>query len=476
MTSLLHDLPLFTDLYELTMCQGYLLSGRAHTPVTCDYFSRTTPFQGGWTIFAGLDELLDQLASLSFSPDHLDALRALGPFKQEFLDHLASWRFQADIEAFHEGELVFPLEPALRLKGSIFDAQIVESLLLNTLNFHSLIATKASRIKLAAGERPVVEFGLRRAQGLGAVQATRAAIIGGIDATSNVLAAAQHGLDAVGTHAHTWVQSFGDELAAFRALAQHYPDRCVLLVDTYNTLHSGIPHAITVAHELAQRGHQLLAIRLDSGDLAYLSKKARGMLDAAGLQYVKIYVTNQLDEHLIKSLLDQGAPIDLFGVGTRLITGHPDAALDGVYKMSVVNGTPCLKISDNFTKVNLPGEKTIYRFLQEDGTFYGDAIALADEPVPNTIFHPFFPEQSSRVAHRAHQHLLAPVMRAGQRLIPPASPTDARAFCRARLALLPDEHKRFANPHTYKVGVSKGLLDLRSATFNATRARTQPTD
>jgi nicotinate phosphoribosyltransferase len=472
--TLARELALFTDLYELTMCQGYLLSGRADVRVSCDYFSRTTPFSGGWTVFAGLDELLSQLSSLRFEPDHLDALRSLRVFKPEFLDFLSSWRFEADVDAVREGELVFPLEPALRVTGRIFDAQLIESLLLNTLNFCSLIATKASRIKHAAGERPVVEFGLRRAQGLGALQASRAAAIGGVDATSNVLAAHQWGLDVVGTHAHAWVQSFGDELAAFRAMAQHYPERCVLLVDTYNTLHSGIPNAITVARELAAAGHKLDAIRLDSGDLAYLSKKARAQLDAAGLPHVKIYATNQLDEHLIKSLLDQGAPIDLFGVGTRLVTGHPDAALDGVYKMGVVGGEPCLKISDNFTKVNLPGDKALYRFLQEDGTLYGDAIALGHERAPDIIYHPFFPEQSSRVAHRAHESLLRPVMRAGQLSDAPVHPLTARAYCRAQLARLPDEHKRFANPHTYKVGVSKALLDLRASVYAATRARTTP--
>jgi nicotinate phosphoribosyltransferase len=472
--TLAHDLALFTDLYELTMCQGYLLSGRADLPVSCDYFSRTTPFEGGWTIFAGLDELLSQLRALRFEPAHIDALHALKIFKPEFLKFLSTWRFEADVDAVREGELVFPLEPALRVTGRIFDAQLIESLLLNTLNFCSLIATKASRIKYAAGQLPVVEFGLRRAQGLGALQATRAAFIGGVDATSNLLAAHQWGLDVVGTHAHAWVQSFGDELTAFRAMAEHYPERCVLLVDTYNTLHSGIPNAIIVARELAARGHKLAAIRLDSGDLAYLSKKARAQLDAAGLSDVKIYVTNQLDEHLIKSLLDQGAPIDLFGVGTRLVTGHPDAALDGVYKMGRIDGADCLKISDNFTKVNLPGDKALYRFLQEDGSFYGDGIALGHESAPDTIYHPFFPEQSSRVAHRAHESLLRPVMRAGQPVAPATHPLDARAYAIAQLKRLPDEHKRFANPHTYKVGVSKGLLDLRASVYAETRARTTP--
>ena len=470
------DLALYTDLYELTMAQGYFLAGKQAQRACFDYFFRHQPFQGGFTIFAGLGDLIPALLSLRFDEDALEYLRARG-FVEPFLDYLRAFRFQGSIWAVREGEVVFPLEPLLRVEGSLVETQLIESILLNILNFQTLVATKAARIAHAAGPIPFYEFGMRRAQGLASLQATRAALIGGAQGTSNTYAGKRYGLPVAGTQAHAWIQHFDSELDAFRAWAQHYPDQCVLLVDTYNTLHSGLPHAITIAHELRARGKRLRAIRLDSGDLAYLSKKARAMLDAAGLPEVQIYVTNQLDEHLIKSLLDQGAPIDLFGVGTRLVTGHPDAALDGVYKLCMSQDQPCLKVSDNFTKVNFPGRKALYRHTDPDtGMFYGDAIALADDAPPQTLYHPFFPEQRTRLHDKPAEALLTPILAHGQQLTSLPDPLECARYSRARQASLPPEHKRFANPHIYKVGVSKALLTLRSELYQKVHDRFSQSD
>jgi nicotinate phosphoribosyltransferase len=401
------------------------------------------------------------IEGFSFSDEIIEYLRG-GGFKDEFLRYLRSFKFMGSITSVREGEVVFPLEPLLRVEGTLIEAQIVETLLLNIVNFESLIATKASRVKAAAGGRRVVDFGLRRAQGLGGIHATKGAIIGGIDATSNVYAAYHNDIEVSGTQAHSWVQSFDDELTAFRKYAEVYPDRCILLVDTYNTLRSGIPNAIIVAKELEQRGHHLMAIRLDSGDLAYLSKHARNMLDQAGLSYVKITVSNQLDEYVIRSLLeDQGAPIDMFGVGTRLITGQPTAALDGVYKLSMCDSEPRLKFSENYTKLTLPGVKRIYRFLNEDGLFSADGVTLEGEQPPENIFHPFFPEQRSTLKNCASEALMRLVMERGKTIVK-SSTQESAQYARERLTHLAGEHKRFEFPHIYRVGISQKLLSLRA--------------
>jgi nicotinate phosphoribosyltransferase len=452
---------IYTDFYQLTMAQGYFLSGRTNAVSCFDYFFRENPFDGGYVIFAGLTDVLEMIEEFSFSNNMVDYLRKLD-FKDEFLRFLASFKFRGSITSVREGEVVFPLEPLLRVEGTLIEAQIVETLLLNILNFESLIATKASRVKAAAGGRRVVDFGLRRAQGLGGIHATKAAIIGGIDATSNVYAAFQNDFEASGTQAHSWVQSFSDELTAFRKFAEIYPKKCILLVDTYNTLRSGVPNAITVARELEQKGHRLLAIRLDSGDLAYLSKHARSMLDRAGFPYVKITVSNQLDEFVIRSLLeDQEAPIDVFGVGTRLITGHPSAALDGVYKLSMCDREPRLKFSENYTKLTLPGVKTIHRFTNAEGLFSADAVTLQDEPEPAYIYHPFFPEQKSSLKDCTSEVLMQKVMDDGKTIIK-SSAQESATYARERLSHLAGEHKRFEFPHIYRVGISQKLLNLRA--------------
>jgi nicotinate phosphoribosyltransferase len=466
MNLLNHQGGMYTDFYQLTMAQGYFLSGRAETESCFDYFFRENPFNGGYVIFAGLSDVLELLENLAFDEMSLSYLKKLG-FKDTFLEYLKGLRFHGTVTSVREGEVVFPMEPLLRVEGTLIEAQIIETALLNLLNYESLIATKASRVKAAAGDRRVIDFGLRRAQGLGGIHGTKAAIIGGADATSNVYAALHYDFPVSGTQAHSWVQSFNDELTAFRKYAEIYPDRCILLADTYNTLKSGIPNAITVAKELERSGHRLQAIRLDSGDLAYLSKRARQMLDHAGLSYVKIAVSNQLDEYVIRSLLeDQGAPIDIFGVGTRLITGQNSAALDGVYKLSMSDNVPRLKFSENYTKLTLPGVKTIHRYSNGDGLFYADAVALHDEPAPDFIYHPIFPVQKSSLKEFSSEPVMQKVMEKGK-ILSKSSARESAAYAKERLTHLPTEHKRFEFPHLYKVGISQKLMALRAKLVDA---------
>jgi nicotinate phosphoribosyltransferase len=452
---------LYTDLYELTMAQGYFLTGRKNETAVFDYFFRKNPFEGAFVVFAGLGDLQEVLEALSFNSEEIEYLRLQG-FKSEFLEYLKSFKFTGTIYSVKEGEIVFPNTPVLRVEGSIIETQLIETLVLNYLNFESLIATKAARISLVAGDKIFVDFGLRRAQALGGIHASKAAVIGGANATSNVYAGYKFDLKISGTQAHSWIQSYDDELTAFRKFAELYPDNCILLVDTYDTLSSGIPNAITVAKEMEQNGHYLKGIRIDSGDLAYLSKKTRKMLNESGLEYVKIVASNQLDEYVIQSLIKQNAPIDFFGVGTRLITGSPSAALDGVYKMCMSNNIARLKISENDEKIILPGRKKVIRLLDKEGYFAGDGILLEEEQKTERIFHPHQPEKSTYIADCNWESILHKTMENGQICIKKESPEQIRQFVKQRLSKLPIEHKRFENPHIYKVGISEKLMMLRN--------------
>jgi nicotinate phosphoribosyltransferase len=451
---------LYTDLYELTMAQGYFLSGRENDTACFDYFFRKLPFKGGYAVFAGLGDLLEILKDYRFGKDEIDYLKAQG-FKKEFLSYLKDFELQCDIFAAKEGEIVFNNTPLVRVQGNIIEAQIIETLLLNILNFESLIATKASRLREVAGERAVLDFGLRRSQGFGGIQASKASVIGGLNGSSNVYAGLVHGLNISGTMAHSWIQSFPDELTAFRTYAKHFPENTILLVDTYDTLNQGIPNAITVAKELEESGHSLKAIRLDSGDLAYLSKKARKLLDKEGFKDVKIAVSNQLDEYLIKSLLDQKAPIDIFGVGTKLVTAYDDPALDGVYKLASVNSRPTLKISENVEKITLPGIKKVTRYFNKDGSFYADGISLNHEDEFSVIEHPHFPIKKTKVNDLDSSPLMERVMRNGKLEIDIPSTQESAEYCKEQLLKLNPEYKRFDNPHVYKVGISRELKSLR---------------
>ena len=451
---------LYTDHYEFTMAQGYFLDRRENSTACHDYFFRKNPFNSGYTVFAGLYDLLEMISNYNFNSDSIDHLRKVG-FNDEFLDYLKDFSFKGNIFAPKEGEIVFNNEPIVRVEGTIIETQLLETILLNMLNFQSLIATKASRLRLSAGNRHVMDFGLRRAQGLSAIHASKAAVMGGVDNTSNVYSAFTFGFDSSGTQAHSWIQSYPDELTAFRKYAKAFPKNCVLVVDTYNTLNSGIPNAITVAKEMEKDGELLWGVRLDSGDLSYLSKNSRAMLDEANLTYVKIVASNQLNEYLIKSLLDQGAPIDAFGVGTSLLTGQTDAALDGVYKLNTIDEIPSIKLSDNLEKVTLPGAKKIYRYYNGNGKFYADAIVLAQEENIQKIIHPFHSHKSVEVGELKKENLMIKAMEKGEIKIKNYRVKEISEYVRERLSLLPEEHKRFEYPHIYKVGISEKLFELR---------------
>ena len=453
---------LYTDHYELVMAQGYYLSGLSNYPACFDYFFRKNPFNGGYTVFAGLDDLLDTLENIRFSKEDCEFLKSIG-FKDDFVKYLSGFTFKGNIYSVKEGDIVFPNEPILRVEGGLLETQLVETLVLNILNFESLVATKASRIRFAAGRKTLMDFGLRRAQGLGGIHASKAAVIGGFEQTSNVYSAFQFGLNSSGTMAHSWIQNFDDELDAFRKFAGHYPDQCILLVDTYDTLNSGLPNAIKVAHELEDKGDQLAGIRLDSGDLAWLSRKSREMLDREGLHEVKIVASNQLDEHVIRSLEQQKAPIDVYGVGTALVTGQSDAALDGVYKLSMSNDRPSMKFSENEAKETLPGIKTINRHFNGDAFFYLDGISLTHENEVAFYAHPHKPEKMTSVLHLEKEPLHHSVMKDGKRTKEfAAQPVgQVAAWHKDRIARLPEEYKRFENAHLYKVGISAKLRELK---------------
>jgi len=453
---------LFTDYYELSMAQGYFLAGKKEEQTVFDYFYRSNPFEGGFLVFAGLGDLLQSLSSFRYSDENINYLAKIG-FHKEFLDYLKDFRFKGTVFSVQEGEIVFPNEPLLRIEGNIIEAQLIETLLLNTLNFQSLIATKTFRIKLVSGEKTFAEFGLRRAHGLGGIAASRAAIIGGATSTSNMQAGFQYDIPVSGTMAHSWVQSFEDELTAFRTYAMFNPKHTILLVDTYDTLRSGIPNAIAVAKEMEIAGNKLAGIRLDSGDLAYFSKKGRKLLNNAGLEYVKIIASNQLNEYVISSLNEQHAPIDGYGIGTELIAGKPDAALDGVYKLALCNDLPRMKISENIEKMTYPGRKSLYRYYDSEGNFFRDAILLEEEDPESCkfIYNPVYPEKCTSITGLKRESLLVKVFEKGMLSNPLPSPQQCQLYLLSRASLLPAEHKRFIMPHLYKVGTSKQLLDLR---------------
>lgn len=452
----------YTDQYQITMSQVYFHKGLQEETAIFDYFFRKLPFESGYAIFAGLEDLLDAIESFRFDQRDLQLMEKEG-IDQEFLDYLERFRFSGNISAVKEGDLIFPNRPVLSVEASIIEAQLLETLILNTLNYQSLIATKASRMRQTAGNRQLVDFGLRRAPGTGGYAASRAAVIGGFDATSNVRSGRDYHIPISGTMAHSFVQRYDTEIDSFRDFADIRPNDCVLLVDTYDTLKSGVPNAIKVAREMEARGEKLKGIRLDSGDLAWLAKESRRMLDEAGLDYVKIAASNQIDEHVIKSLLDQDAPIDLFGVGTSLVTGRPDSALDGVYKLAYANGKPRLKLSETVRKINLPGKKQVFRLLNNDGSFYGgEVVALSEETSFDTMYHTTDPHRTRKIAEFDKEPLLGKVVEDGQRTTRPRSVNEIASFSRRQLNRLPGEFKRFENPHIYKIGLTQKLKELRN--------------
>jgi len=460
--------PLLTDLYELTMLAGYLEEGMAEKPAVFDLFFRKNPFEGGYAVFAGLDPALAYLEDLRFLPEELEYLRSLGLFKPAFLDFLRDFRFHGTVTAPPEGTVVFANEPLLTVEGTLAEAQFVETALLNIINFQTLIASKAARIVHVAAGATVIEFGLRRAHGPdGGLSCARAACVGGVRSTSNVLAGMVYDLPVRGTHAHSWVQAFPDELSAFRAYADAFPDSSVLLVDTYDTLQSGIPNAITVARELRKKGHELRGVRLDSGDLAYLSRASRKMFDAAGFPAVKIVASNELDEFVIDSIRAEGGQVDIYGVGTKLATGGGSGggALGGVYKLVEIDGLPKLKVTSDIAKATLPGKKRLLRVMGPEGGFLQDVIGLeGNRPQAGTVvYDPAHPlQQTSLPANVTFQEVRRVVMADGRRTQAPESLETMAQRSARELAKLPQGCQRLINPHRYKVSISGELNELRN--------------
>lgn len=460
---------MMTDLYQLTMMYGYFKHGMAGNEGVFDVFFRPKS-NITYAIAAGLQSVIDYINNLHFGPEDLAYLRSLDLFDEPFLAYLGELRFTGEIYAVPEGTVVFPYEPLVRVRAPILQAQLIETALLTFVNHQTLIATKASRVCYAAGGGAVLEFGLRRAQGADAgIYGARAAVIGGCSSTSNVLAGEMFGIGVSGTHAHSWVMSFPDELSAFRAYADTFPKACLLLVDTYDTLRSGVPNAITVFRELRERGYEPMGIRLDSGDLAYLSKRARVMLDEAGFPQAKICASSDLDENVIRDLKMQGCRIDTWGVGTRLITSEDNPALGGVYKMAaeVVEGrmVPKIKLSDNPAKVTNPGYKKLFRLYGPDGMAIADLIALEEETLDETkplrIFDPEHSYKNMLVEQFTARELLVPVFREGRQVYTSPSVAEIRAYARRELDTMWDEYRRLMQPHIYKVDLSDRLYDLK---------------
>lgn len=474
-------LGLLTDLYQLTMAQGYMDAGEQGTEAVFNLFFRKHPFKGGYTIASGLEHAVDYLQNLRFDEEDVAYLETVTGndgkplFRKNFLDYLRDLEFTCDLDAVPEGTVVFPHEPLLRVKGPLIQCQLVETALLNLINFQTLIATKAARVVQAAGDEPVLEFGLRRAQGIdGGLSVARAAFVGGVAATSNVLAGRLYDIPIKGTHAHSWVMCFDSELEAFERYAEAMPNNCVFLVDTYDTV-EGVKHAIQVGEKLRERGYEMVGIRLDSGDLCYLSQRARELLDEAGFPDASIVASNSLDEYTISSLKTQGARIDTWGVGTRLSTAYDQPALGGVYKLASVRREDGpwedrIKLSEQAIKVSNPGLLRVRRYLAEDGkTYAGDLIyderLGADGDV--VMIDPMDMTRRKHLAHTLdHVELLEPVLRQGELVegccVVEDSLKDMRARAKEQLSFLHKGIRRFDQPHQYPVGLEMALYERKT--------------
>ncbi|HNX74130.1 MAG TPA: nicotinate phosphoribosyltransferase [Candidatus Rifleibacterium sp.] len=476
------SLALLTDLYQLTMAYGYWKTGNLEKEGIFNLFFRKNPFSGGLTVACGLQQVIDLLENFSFDVSDIDYLASLtgndgkALFERGFLDYLADIRFSCDVDAVSEGSVVFPSEPLLRIKGPIIQCQILETPLLNILNFQSLIATKSARICAAAQGDPVMEFGLRRAQGInGALAASRAAYIGGCGSTSNVLAGKIYGIPVKGTHAHSWVMSFADEEEAFREYSRAMPNNCLFLVDTYDTL-TGVHNAVKIGHELRKKGHEFNGIRLDSGDLAYLSIEARKILDAGGFNNAIICASNDLDEHIISSLKQQGARINLWGVGTRLATGHDQGALGGVYKLVALRDPEQpwqhrIKLSEQKIKITTPGDLQVRRFIK-NGEALGDMIydQLSGLPERRVIIDPDDHTRRKKFADDAEvREMLEPVARRGRIVAPRCDIHELRQRVKKELGYFHEGIRRFVNPHLYPVGLEEKLHQLKARMITENR-------
>ena len=472
------NLTLLVDFYEITMANGYLKSGVGDKIAYFDMFFRRIPDNGGYCIVAGLEQLIEYMKNLRFTPSDIDYLRSKHQFDEEFLSYLENFKFCCDVWAIPEGTPVFPNEPLVTVRGPIIQAQFVETMVLLSVNHQTLIATKANRIVRAAAGRPVMEFGSRRAQGYdGAVYGARAAYIGGCSSTACTISDKLFGIPAVGTMAHSWIQLYDNEIDSFRAWAKAYPDNCVLLVDTYNVLKSGIPNAIKVFNEeLLPIGKRPAGIRIDSGDITYLTIEARKMLDEAGFPDCKIVISNSLDEHVIRDVLSQGAQINSFGVGERLITAKSEPVFGGVYKLVAVedNGKikPRIKVSENEEKITNPGFKQIYRiFDNKSNKAIADLVTFANEEInteePLVIFDPVYTWKKKTVKDFYVRKLMVKVFDNGNCVYSLPSTKEIKDFCSSEMDTLWSEVLRFDNPHKYYVDLSKELWQTKQDLLNA---------
>ena len=467
------NLTMLVDFYELTMAHGYFENGMEDQIAYFDMFFRRVPDEGGFAIMAGLEQLIEYLKHLEFTDEDIEYLRSKQLFSEGFLTYLKNFKFACDIYAIPEGTPIFPNEPILTVRGPIIQAQFIETMILLSINHQSLIATKSNRIVRAANGRPVLELGARRAQGAdGAILGARAAYIGGCKGTACTISDRDFNVPALGTMAHSWVQTFDSEYEAFKKYAELYPENCTLLVDTYNTLKSGVPNAIKVFKEiLIPKGYKSGAIRIDSGDAAYLSKKARKLLDEAGLHETKIVISNSLDEYIIKDLLIQNAPIDSFGVGERLITSKTEPVFGGVYKIVAVEKEgqmiPKIKISNNIEKITNPGSKQVYRLYDRDTKkAIADVITLAHEKIddtkPYTIFDPEHTWKRKEITNFIARPLLAPIFLNGEFVYTSPTLEEIVTYSKEQIEMLWEEVLRFEKPHRYYVDLSKELWTLKT--------------
>jgi nicotinate phosphoribosyltransferase len=466
------NLTMLTDFYEITMANGYLENGLRDKITYFDMFFRKVPDNGGFAIMAGIEQFIGYLEKLCFTDRDIDYLRGKGKFSEEFFIYLKNFKFTCDVWTIPEGTPIFPNEPIVTVRGPVIEAQFIETMLLLTVNHQSLIATKANRIVRAAQGRPVMEFGSRRAQGSdGAISGARAAYIGGCAGTACTIVDRDYGIPALGTMAHSWIQIFPSEIEAFRAYARTYPADCTLLVDTYNVLKSGIPNAIKAFNEeVLPRGFRPKGIRIDSGDITYLSREARKMLDAAGFTDCGIVASNSLDEYIIRDLLTQGACINSFGVGERMITSRSEPVFGGVYKLGAIEENGCIipkiKLSENVGKITNPGYKQVWRlFDRNSGKAIADVITINDETIddskPYELFDPEFTWKKKKITNFIAKKLMVKIFEKGNCIYASPDLNEIRNYCCEQVDTLWDEVKRFENPHAYYVDLSKPLWDMK---------------
>jgi len=461
-----YEYALLLDFYELTMSNAYLLKGIAEKTAIFDLFFRNAPFGGVYAICYGLSKAIKDICNMKFTQESIDYLQERNTFSDKFLDYLANWKCQLSIRSIDDGRVIYPYEPIMQVEGPLIQCQLIETYLLNCFNFPTLCATKANRMWLTSGKQPILEFGLRRAQGPdGAITASEASMVGGCNGTSNVLAGKTYGINVSGTHAHSWIMAFDSELESFRAYADIYPDSCILLVDTYDILKSGVPNAITVGNELEKKGKKLIGIRIDSGDLAYFSRKSRKLLDKAGLNYVKIIISNDVDEYVIAEIQRQRGAVDIWGIGTKLATCYDQPALGGVYKLTEMDGTPRLKISSNVAKTTIPCKKQVYRVYDEEDIMTGDIMELLEKGAleEDYVYDPLNPMRFYKLENPVRvEPLLKLKLDKGKMILNNMDWREARKTMEKDITHLSESSIRLLNPQNYKVSISKSIHELRT--------------